>query len=81
MTHLSPEAQCDFWTALTWVRDHHDLTYYSLAARNGDCEFPGGTIRHVFSGMNPSIARTTRTSSWCVCTSLWVKRCGRSAMI
>jgi len=47
MADLSAQAQRDFWVALTWIRDHHALAYYSMAARNGDCEFTGGTIRHV----------------------------------
>ena len=37
----------DFWAALAWVRTTYGLTYYGLAARNGDCAFTGGTIRHV----------------------------------
>jgi len=47
LVDLSAEAQRDFWSVLAWVRDHHGLTYYGLAARNGRCEFTGGTIRHV----------------------------------
>jgi ATP adenylyltransferase len=37
----------DFWTALAWVRDEHELSFYGLGARCGDCEYTGGTIRHV----------------------------------
>jgi diadenosine tetraphosphate (Ap4A) HIT family hydrolase len=47
MVDLSEPAQLAFWTALAWVRDHHGLTYYGLAARNGDCEHTGGTVRHL----------------------------------
>lgn len=47
MVDLSAEAQLDFWAALRWVRDHHGLAHYGIAARNGDCEHTGGTIRHV----------------------------------
>ena len=44
---LSGAAQQDFWTALRWVRDRYDLTYYGLGARNGECRHTGGTIAHV----------------------------------
>jgi ATP adenylyltransferase len=44
---LSGPARVDFWTALGWVREHHDLRYYGLAARNGDPAYTGGTIAHV----------------------------------
>ena len=37
----------DFWVALAWVRERHGLGFYSLVARNGACEFTGGTVRHV----------------------------------
>ena len=47
MADLSEEAQRDFWTALRWIRDHYGLAHYGLAARNGDSEFTGGTIRHL----------------------------------
>ncbi len=47
MVDLSPEVQRDFFVALSWLREHYGLRYYSLAARNGECEFTGGTIRHV----------------------------------
>src|SRR5690349_23256458 len=36
LVDLSGPAQQDFWAALGWVRDHHGLAYYGLAARNGD---------------------------------------------
>ena len=44
---LSEPARAGFWPALRWVRDEYGLTYYGLAARNGDCRFTGGTIHHV----------------------------------
>jgi diadenosine tetraphosphate (Ap4A) HIT family hydrolase len=44
---LSAEAQQDFWVVLRWVKDHCGLSFYGLAARNGDCEYTGGTVRHV----------------------------------
>ncbi len=47
LVDLSPESHVDFWTALRWARDEHGLRYYGLAARNGDCAYTGGTIRHV----------------------------------
>ena len=47
LVDLSPRSQQDFWAALRWVRDEHGLDHYGLAARNGDCGFTGGTIRHV----------------------------------
>jgi dihydrofolate reductase/diadenosine tetraphosphate (Ap4A) HIT family hydrolase len=47
MADLSPAAQADFWTALSWVRDQYSLTFYGLAVRNGDPAFTGGTIRHL----------------------------------
>lgn len=47
MADLSPESQLDFWTAVRWVKATHNLTHYGLVARNGDCAFTGGTIRHL----------------------------------
>jgi ATP adenylyltransferase len=47
MIDLSPAAREDFWSALAWIRERYDLTYYGLAARNGDPRFTGGTIRHL----------------------------------
>ncbi|HEX6870630.1 MAG TPA: HIT domain-containing protein, partial [Micromonosporaceae bacterium] len=47
MADLSAPVQQDFWTALTWLRERHQLTYYGLAVRNGESEFSGGTIRHL----------------------------------
>ena len=47
MADLSEDAQCDFWTALRWVKVQYGLGHYGLAARNGDSEFTGGTIRHL----------------------------------
>ncbi len=47
LVDLSPEAQQDFWAALAWVKDHCGLSFYGLAARNGDSEYTGGTVRHL----------------------------------
>ena len=47
MIDLSPAAREDFWSALAWIRERYELTYYGLAARNGDPRFTGGTIRHL----------------------------------
>jgi len=47
MADLSEDAQRDFWTALRWVKVQYGLGHYGLAARNGDSEFTGGTIRHL----------------------------------
>ncbi len=47
LVDLSAEAQREFWTALRWVKDHYGLTFYGLAARSGECEFTGGTVRHL----------------------------------
>jgi len=44
---LDDAARADFWTALAWVRDRYELSYYGLGVRNGDCRFSGATIRHV----------------------------------
>lgn len=44
---LTSEAQQDFWAALRWIKGHFGLTYYSIASRNGESEYTGGTIRHV----------------------------------
>ena len=47
LVDLSSKAQRDFWTALGWVREHFTMTHYGVGIRNGDCQFTGGTIRHV----------------------------------
>jgi diadenosine tetraphosphate (Ap4A) HIT family hydrolase len=47
MADLSEDAQRDFWATLRWVKIHYGLAHYGLAARNGDSEFTGGTIRHL----------------------------------
>ncbi|GAA5201482.1 hypothetical protein GCM10023322_81540 [Rugosimonospora acidiphila] len=47
LVDLSPEAREDFWTALAWIRDHYELSFYGLGARNGDSRFTGGTIGHL----------------------------------
>jgi ATP adenylyltransferase len=44
---LAPDGQADFWTALGWVRERYELSYYALGMRNGDCRYTGATIRHV----------------------------------
>lgn len=44
---LPAAALADFWIALQWVSDHYRLTFYSFAARCGDCRYTGGTIEHV----------------------------------
>jgi diadenosine tetraphosphate (Ap4A) HIT family hydrolase len=44
---LSDAAKADMWTVLTWIRAEYGLTFYSLVARNGECEFTGATVRHV----------------------------------
>ena len=38
---LDEAARADFWTALGWVRDRYELTYYGLGVRNGDCRYSG----------------------------------------
>jgi ATP adenylyltransferase len=47
LADLADEAQRDFWAVLRWVKVHYGLSFYGLAARNGACEFTGGTIHHV----------------------------------
>lgn len=47
LVDLPAAAQQGYWSALAWVRDTYELTFYSLAVRNGDCEYTGGTVRHV----------------------------------
>jgi ATP adenylyltransferase len=44
---LDPGAQADLFTALAWVRDRYELTYYGLGVRNGDCRYNGATISHL----------------------------------
>lgn len=44
---LDEAARADFWTALGWVRDRYELTYYGLGVRNGDCRYTGATIAHL----------------------------------
>jgi len=59
---LEPGAQAGFWTALAWVRDRYDLTYYGLGMRNGDCRYTGATVRHVHAHVlvgDPATAATT----------------------
>jgi ATP adenylyltransferase len=47
LADLSPQGQAGFLPALSWVRNTYGLEYYGIAARNGLCEYTGGTIRHV----------------------------------
>jgi ATP adenylyltransferase len=47
MADLAEDSQRDFWSALRWVKLHYGLEHYGLAARNGESEFTGGTIRHL----------------------------------
>jgi ATP adenylyltransferase len=59
---LDAEAQAGFWTALGWVRDRYELTYYGLGMRNGDCRYTGATVRHVHAHVlvgDPAVAATT----------------------
>jgi ATP adenylyltransferase len=44
---LKDEMLADFWVALRQLRDQHDLGFYGLGARCGDCRYTGGTIAHV----------------------------------
>jgi len=44
---LSAAAQAGFFTALAWARSEYGLSFYSLAARNGDPRFTGATIGHL----------------------------------
>jgi ATP adenylyltransferase len=59
---LDAEARAGFWTALGWVRERYDLTYYGLGMRNGDCQYTGATVRHVHAHVlvgDPGVARAT----------------------
>jgi ATP adenylyltransferase len=59
---LDADAQAGFWTALAWVREHYDLTYYGLGMRNGDCRYTGATVRHIHAHVlvgDPAVAATT----------------------
>ena len=47
MLELPPEARNDFWTAMSVIAEHHDLSHYGLGIRNGDCRYTRGTIRHL----------------------------------
>ena len=44
---LDEASRQDFWTALDWLREHHELEFYGLGVRCGDCRFTGGTVRHL----------------------------------
>jgi diadenosine tetraphosphate (Ap4A) HIT family hydrolase len=47
LTGLPAAAQLNFWQALAAVVRDHQLTYYGLGVRNGDCRYTGATIEHV----------------------------------
>lgn len=47
MIDLPSEAQQEFWTALSEIRQIYGLTHYGLGVRSGDCRYTGATIRHV----------------------------------
>jgi diadenosine tetraphosphate (Ap4A) HIT family hydrolase len=47
LVDLPPEALAQFWDVVRDIRDRHDLTFYGLGGRCGDCAFTGGTIAHV----------------------------------
>jgi ATP adenylyltransferase len=47
MLDLDEPVRQDFWSALSWVRAQHGLSYYGLGVRNGDCRFTGATVGHV----------------------------------
>lgn len=36
----------DYWTALRWLKDSYELTYYCTLARNGDPRYTGGDDEH-----------------------------------
>ena len=44
---LPAAAQQDFWQALAALVRDHQLTYYGLGVRNGDCRYTGASIEHV----------------------------------
>jgi ATP adenylyltransferase len=59
---LDADGQAGFWTALGWVRERYDLTYYGLGMRNGDCRYTGATVRHIHAHVlvgDPAVAATT----------------------
>lgn len=37
----------DFWTALAWLKDGYDLTYYVSVIRSGDHRYTGGNDPYV----------------------------------
>lgn len=47
MIDLPSEAQQEFWTALSEIRQMYELTHYGLGVRSGDCRYTGATISHV----------------------------------
>lgn len=40
-------ARGDFWSVLDWAYHEHEVTAYTLKARNGDPAKTGGTISHL----------------------------------
>lgn len=44
---LSPVAFAEIHDALGWIRETHNLTYWSFGSRNGDFRYTGATIAHV----------------------------------
>jgi diadenosine tetraphosphate (Ap4A) HIT family hydrolase len=47
LTGLHADSQRDFWRVLAAVVRDHQLTYYGLGVRNGDCRYTGASIEHV----------------------------------
>ena len=47
LTGLPAAAQQDFWQALAALVRDHQLTYYGLGVRNGDCRYTGASLAHV----------------------------------
>ncbi|MCX5049803.1 MULTISPECIES: HIT family protein [unclassified Streptomyces] len=44
---LSSDARADFWEVLAYTKEKYGMDHYGLGARNGDCRYTGGTIRHL----------------------------------
>jgi diadenosine tetraphosphate (Ap4A) HIT family hydrolase len=47
LLELDDDVLADFWVALRRLSAEHDLRFYGLGARCGDCRYTGGTIAHV----------------------------------
>ena len=47
LLELPDHVLADFWVALRRLSAEHDLGFYGLGARCGDCRYTGGTIAHV----------------------------------